>query len=81
MISFKLSESHVVINKIVVTKPNLITYLCFYSSLVPKPGVCPTLAAGGVGLCAEFCSNDADCTADHKCCSNGCGHSCMPPGM
>ncbi len=32
-----------------------------------------------IGLCAEFCSRDSDCPNNQKCCSNGCGHQCMPP--
>ncbi|XP_042612042.1 whey acidic protein-like [Cyprinus carpio] len=31
------------------------------------------------GVCAELCSRDSDCPNDQKCCSNGCGHQCMPP--
>jgi len=45
-----------------------------------KPGQCPRLAPGTVGACAEWCSRDADCSGDLKCCSNGCGHDCRTPG-
>ncbi|XP_070563164.1 uncharacterized protein [Ptychodera flava] len=48
------------------------------SSLV-KPGSCPAPAEGTVGDCAEYCSSDADCSGDEKCCSNGCGHTCTKP--
>uniref|UniRef100_A0A8C2W2X7 WAP domain-containing protein n=1 Tax=Chinchilla lanigera TaxID=34839 RepID=A0A8C2W2X7_CHILA len=44
-----------------------------------KPGVCPELPKGTIGLCAEFCSGDQSCPNDLKCCSNGCGHSCQSP--
>uniref|UniRef100_A0A3P8TIK4 WAP four-disulfide core domain 2 n=1 Tax=Amphiprion percula TaxID=161767 RepID=A0A3P8TIK4_AMPPE len=47
-------------------------------NLTAKPGVCPR-RHWGVGVCAEFCSNDSDCPNDEKCCSNGCGHDCMAP--
>ncbi|XP_078391476.1 WAP four-disulfide core domain protein 3 [Cetorhinus maximus] len=47
--------------------------MCFYST--GKPGVCPQ-RHGGVGVCAEYCTDDSDCPGDEKCCSNGCGHSC-----
>jgi len=46
-----------------------------------KPGQCPPVDPETLGLCAEFCSSDADCTGNSKCCSNGCGHSCQTPGM
>jgi hypothetical protein len=26
-----------------------------------------------------MCSDDASCIGSKKCCSNGCGHSCMEP--
>uniref|UniRef100_A0A673L127 WAP domain-containing protein n=1 Tax=Sinocyclocheilus rhinocerous TaxID=307959 RepID=A0A673L127_9TELE len=46
-----------------------------------KPGVCPRkdLELAVSGVCAELCSHDGDCPNDEKCCSNGCGHQCMPP--
>ncbi|XP_059915916.1 WAP four-disulfide core domain protein 18-like isoform X3 [Gadus macrocephalus] len=43
-----------------------------------KPGVCPP-RHWGVGMCAEFCSEDNDCPHHEKCCSNGCGHQCTAP--
>ena len=47
--------------------------LTFYS--------CPVLDDDTVGLCSEECSSDTDCKSYHKCCSNGCGHSCIDPIM
>uniref|UniRef100_A0A671K5I5 WAP domain-containing protein n=1 Tax=Sinocyclocheilus anshuiensis TaxID=1608454 RepID=A0A671K5I5_9TELE len=46
-----------------------------------KPGVCPgnNFEEAMLGVCAEMCSHDNDCPNDEKCCSNGCGHQCMPP--
>ncbi|XP_016107689.1 WAP four-disulfide core domain protein 2-like isoform X2 [Sinocyclocheilus grahami] len=46
-----------------------------------KPGVCPrnNVEEALLGVCAEMCSHDSDCPDDQKCCSNGCGHQCMPP--
>ncbi|XP_043104462.1 waprin-Phi1-like [Puntigrus tetrazona] len=50
-------------------------------SLLAKPGICPEsdLAEARLGVCAEMCSRDSDCLKDQKCCSNGCGHQCVPP--
>lgn len=44
-----------------------------------KPGQCPRLRPGTVGICVELCSNDFDCSGSQKCCSNGCGHVCTTP--
>ncbi|XP_072025794.1 uncharacterized protein [Amphiura filiformis] len=41
-------------------------------------GMCPS-TIGRVGICVELCSNDTDCNAIQKCCSNGCGHTCVDP--
>ena len=46
---------------------------------IDKDGVCPAVSDGVVGLCGEFCSNDYDCVGNQKCCSNGCGHTCVDP--
>lgn len=36
-----------------------------------------------MGICVEECETNLDCEAvgkaDHLCCSNGCGHTCMQP--
>ena len=45
-----------------------------------KPGTCPAPKDGSFGVCAELCSNDHDCPNSQKCCSNGCGRACSPPG-
>lgn len=42
-----------------------------------RPGKCPVLPKGTIGLCAEFCFGDDSCPSGQKCCSNGCGHSCQ----
>ncbi|XP_016363099.1 WAP four-disulfide core domain protein 3-like [Sinocyclocheilus anshuiensis] len=46
-----------------------------------KPGVCPIYNLDGAVFiaCLELCSRDGNCPNDEKCCSNGCGHQCMPP--
>ncbi|XP_050951548.1 perlwapin-like isoform X2 [Labeo rohita] len=44
-----------------------------------KPGMCPRNKPDVVGLCAEMCFHDSDCPNNEKCCSNGCGHQCIPP--
>ena len=41
--------------------------------------MCPRVDSGVVGTCAEECVNDMDCDGEAKCCSNGCGHVCLPP--
>ncbi|NP_001192207.1 WAP four-disulfide core domain protein 18-like [Bos javanicus] len=41
-----------------------------------KPGFCPEVPKGTVGICAELCSGDYSCPGRAKCCSNGCGHVC-----
>ncbi|XP_032827050.1 uncharacterized protein LOC116952106 [Petromyzon marinus] len=43
--------------------------------VVVKFGVCPV--RHGMGMCAEYCTDDVECPGDEKCCSNGCGHECM----
>ena len=42
----------------------------------PKPGTCPA-AEGGFGTCVQECQHDIDCDGTQKCCSNGCGHTCV----
>ncbi|XP_075929275.1 uncharacterized protein LOC116950820 isoform X1 [Petromyzon marinus] len=50
------------------------------AELVPvKPGSCPTLPPDTVGTCDEACTDDDSCPGEQKCCSNGCGHSCVDP--
>ncbi|GLG98106.1 Uncharacterized protein GBIM_04728, partial [Gryllus bimaculatus] len=44
-----------------------------------KPGRCPPVRPGQVGVCAELCTGDNSCSGNSKCCSNGCGHSCQRP--
>uniref|UniRef100_A0A674CP48 WAP domain-containing protein n=1 Tax=Salmo trutta TaxID=8032 RepID=A0A674CP48_SALTR len=55
-------------------------FLDICSNCVPKgkPGMCPR-RRWGMGICAEFCSNDSDCPNDENCCHNGCGHVCIAP--
>nr|AOY33895.1 antistasin/WAP-like serine protease inhibitor [Stichopus monotuberculatus]AOY33896.1 antistasin/WAP-like serine protease inhibitor [Stichopus monotuberculatus] len=40
-------------------------------------GHCPVPPPGSMGICAEMCQHDGDCTTNQKCCSNGCGHVCI----
>ncbi len=41
--------------------------------------MCPYVPDGVVGTCVEQCQSDMDCgETGHKCCSNGCGHVCVP---
>uniref|UniRef100_A0A672L8E1 WAP domain-containing protein n=1 Tax=Sinocyclocheilus grahami TaxID=75366 RepID=A0A672L8E1_SINGR len=58
-------------------------FFCLFcmSAEPEKPGVCPrnNVEEALLGVCAEMCSHDSDCPDDQKCCSNGCGHQCMPP--
>ncbi|XP_067323241.1 chelonianin-like [Anolis sagrei] len=38
-------------------------------------GECPTIH--GSGPCVDYCGSDDTCGPGQKCCSNGCGHTCM----
>lgn len=39
--------------------------------------VCPAVNSSLRGICSDSCSSDQPCQENYKCCSNGCGHSCM----
>uniref|UniRef100_A0A671L0F5 WAP domain-containing protein n=1 Tax=Sinocyclocheilus anshuiensis TaxID=1608454 RepID=A0A671L0F5_9TELE len=54
---------------------------CYLFCISAKPGVCPIYNLDGAVFiaCLELCSRDGNCPNDEKCCSNGCGHQCMPP--
>ncbi len=58
-----------------------VAVVCHVLCMSAKPGVCPNnnLEDAVSGVCAEMCSHDSDCPKNQKCCSNGCGHQCMPP--
>lgn len=43
-----------------------------------KPGKCPPLS-GEIFKCDRECDSDATCTADQKCCYNGCAYVCVDP--
>jgi hypothetical protein len=45
-----------------------------------KSGECPDMSEA-IGICLEQCSDDYDCEGNEKCCSNGCGHTCLKPVM
>ena len=45
----------------------------------PKAGSCPAVPPGLGGYCVQECSSDYDCVGDRKCCSNGCGMTCVMP--
>ncbi|KAM6945344.1 anosmin-1a [Aplochiton taeniatus] len=46
-----------------------------------KQGECPQAerASGFAAACVEECAEDDECSAQKKCCSNGCGHTCQTP--
>uniref|UniRef100_A0A3B4VBD8 Anosmin 1a n=1 Tax=Seriola dumerili TaxID=41447 RepID=A0A3B4VBD8_SERDU len=48
---------------------------------VMKQGSCPPpeRASGFAAACVESCDHDRECSAQKKCCSNGCGHTCQSP--
>ena len=49
-----------------------------YHSIVGSPSLsCPETDKDHAGICIEECSVDVECDDGHKCCSNGCGHSCV----
>ena len=41
--------------------------------------MCPPVTNHTGGGCIEECSADWQCTGNQKCCSNGCGHTCVDP--
>ncbi|KAM7375003.1 hypothetical protein PAMA_014204 [Pampus argenteus] len=51
------------------------------SALAVKQGGCPPpeRASGFAAACVESCDHDGECSAQKKCCSNGCGHTCQAP--
>uniref|UniRef100_A0A673VQ86 Anosmin 1a n=1 Tax=Salmo trutta TaxID=8032 RepID=A0A673VQ86_SALTR len=51
------------------------------SVVAVKQGDCPApeKASGFAAACVEGCEKDGECSAQKKCCSNGCGHTCQPP--
>nr|XP_019959396.1 PREDICTED: anosmin-1 [Paralichthys olivaceus] len=51
------------------------------SVLATKQGSCPPpeRASGFAAACVESCDHDRECSAQKKCCSNGCGHTCQSP--
>ncbi|XP_058510025.1 anosmin-1a isoform X2 [Solea solea] len=51
------------------------------SVLAVKQGSCPPpdRARGFAAACVESCDHDRECSAQRKCCSNGCGHTCQSP--
>ncbi|KAG6450122.1 hypothetical protein O3G_MSEX006406 [Manduca sexta] len=44
-----------------------------------KAGRCPQVRPGSGGACASLCTSDNSCPGPQKCCSNGCGRSCITP--
>ncbi|XP_044044342.1 anosmin-1a isoform X2 [Siniperca chuatsi] len=51
------------------------------SVLAVKQGSCPPpeKTSSFAAACVESCDHDQECSAQKKCCSNGCGHTCQPP--
>ncbi|XP_029306275.1 anosmin-1a [Cottoperca gobio] len=51
------------------------------SVLAAKQGSCPPpdRASGFAAACVESCDHDRECSAQKKCCSNGCGNTCQSP--
>ncbi|XP_053408348.1 kielin/chordin-like protein [Mercenaria mercenaria] len=50
---------------------------CTEKACGSKPGRCPRPT--GIGICVEACTDDFSCQGRRKCCSNGCGYTCVPP--
>ena len=44
-----------------------------------KPEFCPKPKPDQIGICADACQGDDDCSGSEKCCFNGCRHVCMKP--
>ncbi|XP_052102318.1 uncharacterized protein LOC127735918 isoform X2 [Mytilus californianus] len=55
----------------------MVEYHC--SQMKELPGNCPEIAKDQVGTCVEQCSAMNKCPEGKKCCSNGCGHTCVEP--
>ncbi|XP_052276110.1 eppin-like [Dreissena polymorpha] len=49
------------------------------SQYITKAGECPAVDDDTAGICVEECRADGDCDGAEKCCSNGCGKTCMRP--
>lgn len=47
--------------------------------VIVKAGQCPIIDSDTFGICVEECQNDGDCSGSNKCCSNGCGQTCVSP--
>ena len=45
----------------------------------PTDSMCPPIDDDVAGTCVDRCTSDSDCAYSEMCCSNGCGHVCMPP--
>lgn len=52
-------------------------FFFFFLFIATKPGRCPVVSNST--RCEQECESDADCSRDWKCCSNGCGTSCLEP--
>ncbi|XP_070544252.1 SCO-spondin-like [Ptychodera flava] len=66
------------------TRSNLRVILSKTTSMLTgttKSGKCPntTPYSWNFHVCISHCNVDIDCPGDNKCCSNGCGHQCVPP--
>ncbi|XP_038073191.1 keratin-associated protein 5-1-like isoform X2 [Patiria miniata] len=55
----------------------LMQFVAFVATCVANPGHCPKNEGSVGGICVEECSSDSDCLSYQKCCSNGCGHTCL----
>ncbi|XP_078730460.1 uncharacterized protein LOC144945803 isoform X1 [Lampetra fluviatilis] len=49
------------------------------SAAADRSGSCPKRRPGTVGTCVNLCEDDDSCPGKQKCCSNGCGRTCMEP--
>lgn len=56
----------------------VICTLAYCPPTEPSNLECPRIQPGTVGICVDLCSSDSDCPRGQLCCSNGCGHVCMP---
>ncbi|XP_072039204.1 uncharacterized protein [Amphiura filiformis] len=52
---------------------------CCPSCSTTRAGFCPAVDADTVGTCVNECDTDFDCDGTTKCCSNGCGKTCIQP--
>jgi len=63
-------------NIVTITKPPRTTQRP--TRTTTKPGTCPKVSEGTIGICIAECTTDNDCKGNLKCCGN-CPRKCVAP--